>query len=123
MQSLLGELLVIKQVKKQWILIIKTLIWHWVNAHDNKPNIHFPKQHSWKNAFHSFEHAIVGYLTGQELHDLDSKLYFAFKQGGLADETPIRPYTYAAKVKSIVPKNDEVIPGYGKQLVTFTDIR
>lgn len=98
-------------------------IWHWVNGADNKPDIHFPKQHSWKNAFHSFEHAMIGYLTGQELHDLDSKLYFAFKEGGLADETPIRPYTYAAKVKSIETKNDELIPGYGKQLVTFTDIR
>ena len=100
-------------------------IWHWVNSADNKPDIHFPKQHSWKNAFHSFEHAMVGYLTGQEIHDLDSELYFAFKNDvSTPDVTQIRPYTYAAKVK--LPIEEVVggsITGYGKQKVTFTDVR
>ncbi|MDJ0677655.1 MAG: hypothetical protein QNJ36_20105 [Calothrix sp. MO_167.B42] len=99
-------------------------IWHWVNGADNKPDIHFPKQHSWKNAFHSFEHAMVGYLTGQEIHDLDSELYFAFKNGQeIPDNIQIRPYTYAAKVKSVDPDVAGSIAGYGKQKVTFTDIR
>ena len=98
-------------------------VWHWVNAADNKPNIHFPKQHSWKNAFHTFEHAIVGYLTGQELHDLNSELYFAFQKVP-ADKTKIRPYMYAAKVNYIedipsTPKDN----GFKKQKVTFTDLR
>jgi len=109
-------------------------IWHWVNSADNKPDIHFPKQHSWKNAFHSFEHAMVGYLTGQEIHDLDSELYFAFKTdqnlcSGTGDDvtcnTPMRPYTYAAKVESIDNTVDGgvSITGYGKQKITFTDVR
>ncbi len=99
-------------------------IWHWVNAADNQPDIHFPKQHSWKNAFHTFEHAMVGYLTGQELHDLDSELYFAFKSDvETPDNTQIRPYSYAAKVKSTEVLSGESIPGYGKQKVTFADIR
>ena len=98
-------------------------VWHWVNAADNKPDIHFPKQHSWKNAFHTFEHAIVGYLTGQEIHDLPSTLYFAF-QNGTPDYTQIRPYTYAAKVKSVEEIIDsENYPEFKKQKVTFTDIR
>ena len=88
-------------------------------------DLSFPKQHSWKNAFHSFEHAMIGYLTGQELHDMDSQLYFAFKDGiGTPDVTEIRPYTYAAKVKSVADVDGGIsITGYGKQLVTFTDIR
>ncbi|WP_180267515.1 hypothetical protein [Nostoc linckia] len=101
-------------------------IWHWVNAADNKPDIQFPKQHSWKNAFHTFEHAIVGYLTGQEIHDEPSKLYFAFKEGiPLPEITKIRPYIYAAKVVPINPTilEEEVIPGYRKKTVFFTDIR
>lgn len=97
-------------------------VWHWVNAADNKPDLRFPKQHSWKNAFHTFEHAIVGYLTGQEIHDLPSRLYFAFKQLP-TDITQIRPYLYSAKVKSIKSPKIESIPGYGKQVVTFVDIR
>jgi mannose/cellobiose epimerase-like protein (N-acyl-D-glucosamine 2-epimerase family) len=97
-------------------------VWHWVNAADNKPDIQFPKQHSWKNAFHTFEHAIVGYLTGQEIHDEPSTLYFAFKEVP-AEITEIRPYIYSAKVESVISPKIESIPGYGKQIVTFTDIR
>ncbi|MDJ0730380.1 MAG: AGE family epimerase/isomerase [Crocosphaera sp.] len=83
-----------------------------------------PKQHSWKNAFHSFEHAMIGYLTGQELHDLHSQLYFAFKNGIPTPKvTDIRPYTYAAKVKLVETFDAGSIPGYGKQRVTFADIR
>jgi mannose/cellobiose epimerase-like protein (N-acyl-D-glucosamine 2-epimerase family) len=96
-------------------------VWHWVYASSNEPDRQFPKQHSWKNAFHTFEHTIVGYLTGQELHDLPSKLYFAFKEVP-ADITKIRPYMYAAKVES-VESLDSMSPCCGKQLVTFTDLR
>jgi mannose/cellobiose epimerase-like protein (N-acyl-D-glucosamine 2-epimerase family) len=100
-------------------------VWHWVNAADNKPDLRFPKQHSWKNAFHTFEHAIVCYLTGQEIHDEKSELYFAFKGGIQPEITKIRPYLYAGKiVPSISTLNiEEPIPGYIKQKVTFVDIR
>ena len=100
-------------------------VWHWINAADNKPDLRFPKQHSWKNAFHSFEHAIVGYLTGQEIHDLPSTLYFAFNEIP-ADVTQIRPYIYAAKIDteaSDLSTEQVSIPGYGKQKVVFKDIR
>ena len=104
-------------------------VWHllkynaFTGGYDVDPST--PKQHSWKNAFHSFEHAIIGYLTGQELHDMDSHLYFAFKDGISTPEViDIRPYTYAAKVKSVdTVDGGTSIPGYGKQLVTFSDIR
>ncbi len=67
---------------------------------------------------------MVGYLTGQEIHDLDSELYFAFKNDISApDNTQLCPYTYAAKVKSVVPLSSGSITGYGKQKITFTDIR
>ncbi len=97
-------------------------VWHWVKASNNKPDIHFPKQHSWKNAFHTFEHALVGYLTGQELHDLPSQLYFAFKEVP-ENKTQIHPYIYAAKVEEIKEFPGEVIPGFRKQEVTFIGIR
>lgn len=104
-------------------------VWHWVNAADNKPDLRFPKQHSWKNAFHTFEHAIVGYLTAQEIHDLPSTLYFAIKKeddGSLPplEITKIRPYLYSAKVESALAyTGNEPIPGYVKVETKFVDIR
>ena len=67
--------------------------WHWVNAKDNLPNLSMPKQHSWKNAFHSFEHDLVGYITGQAIHNLPVTLYFAFQE--IPENTQIRPYLFA----------------------------
>ena len=74
-------------------------IWHWVNASDNQPNKRIPKQHSWKNALHSFEHALVAYLTSQQIHGKPVTLYFAFKE--IPPEKSIYPYFFQGKVDSI----------------------
>lgn len=103
-------------------------IWHWVKADNNLPDIHYPKQHSWKNAFHTFEHTLVGYITGQAIHNMPVTLYFAFDQ--VPDYTQIRPYLFGAKVKSIkeLPNYNHPYDNYGtfpdrKTVVTFTDVR
>jgi mannose/cellobiose epimerase-like protein (N-acyl-D-glucosamine 2-epimerase family) len=90
-------------------------IWHWVDAATNKPNIRFPKQHSWKNALHSFEHALVGYLTGQQLHGQPVVLHYAFKDA-VPPPTEIQPYFFEGKVLSIEAKD-------GVHTVTFTGLR
>jgi len=71
-------------------------VWHMVKAENNQPDYSFPKQHSWKNAFHVFEHALIGYLTGQQLHDEPITLYYAFKQDVANEE--IHPYLYFGEV-------------------------
>lgn len=101
--------------------------WHWVNAKDNLPDLSMPKQHSWKNSFHTFEHDLVGYITGQAIHNMPVTLYFAFQE--IPEHTQIRPYLFAAKVHSI----DEVKRGNGKkvhpvlgstkQVVELVDVR
>jgi mannose/cellobiose epimerase-like protein (N-acyl-D-glucosamine 2-epimerase family) len=99
-------------------------IWHMVNAADNRPDLSFPKQHSWKNAFHVFEHALVGYLTAQQLHDEPAKLYFAFKQD-VADEQ-IQPYLYFGKVikqERQSPFSAKRLQNYTPTLVSFNSIR
>lgn len=102
-------------------------IWHWVNAKNNLPDIRFPKQHSWKNAFHSFEHDIVGYITGQAIHNEPVTLYFAFKE--IPEKTQIRPYLFAAKVHSLIEpcydngRKVQPIRGFYQQKVMFTDVR
>lgn len=71
-------------------------VWHMVKAADNQPDLSFPKQHSWKNAFHVFEHALIGYLTAQQLHDEPITLHYAFKQE--VPDNEIQPYLYFGKV-------------------------
>jgi len=56
-------------------------IWTWVNASDSQPNRNIPKQHSWKNALHSFEHALVEYVTAQQLHNKPGYLVLRIQEG------------------------------------------
>jgi mannose/cellobiose epimerase-like protein (N-acyl-D-glucosamine 2-epimerase family) len=89
-------------------------IWHMVSGEDNRPVASFPKQHSWKNAFHSFEHNLVAYLTSQELHDLPIVLHFAFETAPV-NET-IHPYLFQAKLLGLESKGST-------QTATFVDLR
>src|SRR5271157_5555497 len=94
-------------------------IWPMLSAATNRPAEGFPKQHSWKNALHSFEHALIGYLFAQQLHGEPAELYFAWP------ETPpkrqIAPYFYQGTVEQITDvKAGE--PSERRQKVTFTTI-
>ncbi|MBV9489149.1 MAG: hypothetical protein JO069_05420 [Verrucomicrobia bacterium] len=91
-------------------------VWHMVSGITNTPVSAFPKQHSWKNALHSFEHALVSYLVGQVLHDLPVELYYAFES--VPEHTDINPYFYIAKVDSLEAAGPEA----KLQKVVFSDI-
>jgi mannose/cellobiose epimerase-like protein (N-acyl-D-glucosamine 2-epimerase family) len=99
-------------------------VWHMVKADGNKPDLTFPKQHSWKNAFHVFEHALVGYLTSQQLHDEPMTLHYAFKQD-VADEQ-IHPYLYFGEVTNKKRKGTFIhssLKVYTPTEVTFVSLR
>ena len=92
-------------------------IWHWVDDKTLKPDPHYPKQHSWKNAFHSFEHALVGYLMAQQYNGKPSVLHFAF-----TSEVPrqnIHPYLYQGKIGEIRRLGTPAAP---VQQVIFVDL-
>jgi mannose/cellobiose epimerase-like protein (N-acyl-D-glucosamine 2-epimerase family) len=94
-------------------------IWHMVSAETNRPVAGFPKQHSWKNALHSFEHALVSYMFAQQLQDDPVRLYFAWDEAPSPDR--IYPYFYQGRVIDIV----ETEAGSSKtkqQCVLFKDI-
>jgi hypothetical protein len=98
-------------------------VWHMVHAADNQPDLSFPKQHSWKNAFHTFEHALIGYLTAQQLHDDPINLHYAFKQK-VADEE-IQPYLYFAKVLKQAPAGsfkEKGLKAYTPTIVSFDSL-
>jgi mannose/cellobiose epimerase-like protein (N-acyl-D-glucosamine 2-epimerase family) len=78
-----------------------------------------PKIHQWKSGYHSAEHALVGYLTAQELHHQPAILWFA-----LADERAVvQPYLFegSAQSRSTLPLPG--FPGLRKVAVTFTGLR
>lgn len=71
--------------------------------------------HHWKNGYHSFEHALVSYLTAQALAGKTGRLYFAASDRS-AD---FRPYLLSGKVSRLQTEGgrqvvDFVIPVRGK---------
>lgn len=101
-------------------------VWHWVDAETNEPPPCgeglpdcFPKQHSWKNALHTFEHALVGYITGQQFHTLPVDLYYAFVE----DPEPgtVHPYFYTGEIAGVEPVTGE--SGRTLSRYSFTHVR
>ena len=58
----------------------------------------FPKQHSWKTALHSFEHALVSYMCCQALHQEPVTVYLP---GAETPRTDDPPYFYKGTVASV----------------------
>ncbi len=66
-------------------------VWNTVDGVTNLPVKGWPKAWPWKSAYHSFEHALVAYLTTSQLQGEPATLYFAFKEAPPAAGL-IRPY-------------------------------
>lgn len=96
-------------------------IWHYVNWDTKKPEIRYPKQHSWKTSLHSFEHMLVAYITTHQLHRQTLKLYYAFKDTDIPAPEKINPYSFQGRVESL--RTLSCKSGNSKQEVDFTDIR
>jgi mannose/cellobiose epimerase-like protein (N-acyl-D-glucosamine 2-epimerase family) len=94
-------------------------IWPMLSCANNQPVEGFPKQHSWKNAFHSFEHALLGYIFAQQLHGEPATLHYAWQNS--PQKRQIAPYFYQAAVLDI---NESVsgASGLKQQKVRFTTI-
>ena len=94
-------------------------IWPMLSGATNQPVEGFPKQHSWKNALHSFEHALIGYLFAQELHGEPATLYYAWQNP--PQKRQIAPYFYQATVLD-VSESTSGSSGLKQQKVRFTTI-
>jgi len=90
-------------------------VWNGVNYGTNAPQRDFPKAWAWKNAYHSFEHALVGYITAQQLHRQPVKLHYAFVRD--VGTESIRPYYFSAPVDALNAMSDSA--GNRYQEVTF----
>ena len=78
-------------------------VWTTLDASTNNPPAgDLPKAWPWKNAYHSFEHALVGYITGQQLNGKTVTLYYAFNNPAGIDA--IQPYFFTGKIQSVEPQ-------------------
>ena len=92
-------------------------VWTTVNATTQKPEGGMPKAWPWKSAYHSFEHALVGYITSQQLESSPVTLYYAF----VAPPAPadIHPYFFSAEQETTETTTDQGITVYK---ITFTGV-
>jgi mannose/cellobiose epimerase-like protein (N-acyl-D-glucosamine 2-epimerase family) len=72
-------------------------IWTMVDGKTNQPKAGaLPKAWPWKSAYHSFEHALIGYITGSQMADQPVTLYYAFVE----DTDVIHPYFFQGDILS-----------------------
>ena len=90
-------------------------VWNGVNYGTNTPQRDYPKAWAWKSAYHSFEHALVGYITAQYLHGQPVKLHYAFQKP--VDQAFIHPYYFPGTYQSMEVTRDGA--GNSYQTVSF----
>jgi mannose/cellobiose epimerase-like protein (N-acyl-D-glucosamine 2-epimerase family) len=94
-------------------------VWSGLSAATNYPTPdHLPKQWPWKNAYHSTEHALIGYISSQQLLGQPVVLYFALPSN--MEQKSIRPYIYDGKIVSI---DNNKVNGWQISKVTFQDVK
>lgn len=79
-------------------------VWGWVGADGmTRGGV---KQHHWKNGYHSFEHALIGYLVSSALHGQAATLYFA---DSAAAHPHLPSYMLPGRERSRQPRTDGVL--------------
>jgi mannose/cellobiose epimerase-like protein (N-acyl-D-glucosamine 2-epimerase family) len=93
-------------------------VWTNVDGRTHLPVRKMPKQWQWKNAYHSFEHALVGYIVAQALNDAPVTLYYAFPSDDMAKSA--QPYYYSGN--AIGMEVEAYGQGQRTQKLTFGNI-
>ena len=76
-------------------------VWNGLNYPANTPQKSYPKAWQWKNAYHDFEHTLVGYITSQWLLGQPVTLHYAFTNP--VDQTTIHPTISPARSTLSLP--------------------
>jgi uncharacterized protein (TIGR03437 family) len=95
-------------------------VWNGVDFGTNAPQKSYPKAWQWKNAYHAFEHALIGYIVAQEIRHAPFALYFSFAQD--TPSSAVSPYYLNGQVQSIeaVGSNVQRVTFLGKAVATPT---
>jgi mannose/cellobiose epimerase-like protein (N-acyl-D-glucosamine 2-epimerase family) len=96
-------------------------VWHGLTgAPDQVGKPMFLKAHLWKNGFHEFEHALVGYITSQAVRGAPVRLYYAFEKKLTAAK--IQPYFFAGKIGTIDWTGKPAVGQLKKVVVDFSAV-
>lgn len=88
-------------------------VWTTISNDTGRPPAgDLPKQWPWKNGYHSLEHALVGYISSQQLNNEPVRLHYAFNPTNTA-----RPYFYEGRQDKV----DLIAPNIWR--VDFRDVR
>ncbi|MFN3332554.1 MAG: AGE family epimerase/isomerase, partial [Caldilinea sp.] len=94
-------------------------VWTTVDGDTNQPKEGaLPKAWPWKNAYHTFEHALLGYITAQQMNDQPVTLYYAFQEKPA--ESAIQPYFLRGDLAALEPVAQDGVNVYQ---ATFTNVR
>jgi hypothetical protein len=94
-------------------------VWNGVDGRTHAPMRQMAKQWAWKSAYHSFEHALIGYIVAQQLHNRPVTLYYAFPSDVLPHA--VQPYFYAGTIRGFEVERDN--QGQRVQKVTFSNVQ
>jgi mannose/cellobiose epimerase-like protein (N-acyl-D-glucosamine 2-epimerase family) len=94
-------------------------VWNTVDGRTHAPVRQLPKQWQWKNAYHSFEHTLVGHIVAQQLHGEPVTLYYAFPADPPVDS--LQPYYFSGTLEGI----EAVANDQGRQSwkAVFSEVR
>jgi mannose/cellobiose epimerase-like protein (N-acyl-D-glucosamine 2-epimerase family) len=96
-------------------------VWHGLTGAPGEPGRPmFLKAHIWKNAFHVFEHALVGYIGSQVVQGEPVRLYYAFANEPAV--STIQPYFFAGTVRRIERPNRQVLGSLQSVVVDFETV-
>jgi hypothetical protein len=93
-------------------------VWTAIDGRTHEPVRKMPKQWEWKNAYHSLEHALVGYIVAQALNNKAVTLYYAFPSDEMAKSA--QPYYYSGKAIDV--KVETIGEGKRTQKLTFSNV-
>lgn len=94
-------------------------VWTAIDNATNQPKTDsLPKAWPWKNAYHSFEHALIGCITAQQMNGQPVILYYAFQQKPA--EIAIQPYFLRGDLAKLETEQKSGLPVYRAE---FRNIR
>jgi mannose/cellobiose epimerase-like protein (N-acyl-D-glucosamine 2-epimerase family) len=86
---------------------------------DGTPDTFWPTAWPWKNAYHTFEHAMIGYLSASMFEGKPATLHYAFVAEPPRDS--IRPYLYRGTLADL--KTAAPVDGVTVYTATWRDIK
>lgn len=92
-------------------------IWDKLDGRTSKPGPTPPKHWPWKAGYHSFEHALVGYITSAKATSEPVQLYFAIDHDR---DSNLFPYYFKAATTNV--STDTLADGRRRQTVVFENI-